>query len=423
MKILFCAYDQPGYVTGGINAWMQRIIPDLVRSYKLDITTLFIYSGNKRHCPSVYFFNENNLKTCLVKFDRIRYAEDGVKTILKIVKKHQFTVVVANNVVPALYSHKYLKKYNIPVIPVFHSSGPEAIAAISKFINNPEYEIKESVSVSNYIRNHINQINNKHVVIPCGTPIQNTYAEPPKETIKVIYAGRIEIEAKQIIKLTESFIYVSKKHTNFVFNIYGNGSCEEEVKTLINSHVNHKVIFHGAVQPNEIISTIAQHHIFTLMSDYEGMPIALMEAMSCGVVPVCLSEVSGVNELIEDGVNGFIVTNPRTDYEEKLLKLSNDLELWRRMSNNAIKTIEKKYTSQVTHKAWFIYLKNYNNSLTDKVKIPKNIELDNDLLLYHDYRKPKTVTKLREDIKIFYNELKLFVRPRARLRSIFSNKK
>jgi glycosyltransferase involved in cell wall biosynthesis len=424
MKILFCAYDQPGFVAGGINAWMQRLIPELVDKYKLEIATLFIYSGDKEQCPTVQFFNNNNLETYLIKFNRIRYAEDGVKKILKIVKKLGISVMVANNVVPALYAHKYLKDFNIPVIPVFHSSGPEAIATLSKFINDKEYEITDSVSVSNYIKNHIKNINskNRHTIIPCGTPIINNFATYPTAKFKIIYAGRIEIEAKQIIKLTKSFINISNKHNKFIFNIYGNGSKQREVKALIKKNTNNNVLFHGSVNPDEIIDIMAQHQIFTLMSDYEGMPIALMEAMSCGVVPVCLSEVSGVNELIKDGVNGFIVKDRTTDYEDKLLKLYNDKNLWEMMSKNAKETIKNKYSSEVTHNSWFNFLREYQNKSISRVKVPTKIELDSNLLLYHDYRKPGTLAKLKEDINLFFTEIKLKIRPRARLRTILKIK-
>lgn len=420
MKILFCAYDQPGYVTAGINAWLQRLIPELVNKYKLDVTTLFIYKGNKKQCPTVQYFRNNNLQTCLIKYFKIRYTEDGIREILHVVKKNKITVVIANHVVPALYANKYLKSFNIPVIPVFHSSGPEAIAALAKFINNEEYGIRDSVSVSNYIKNHIKATDSKNhqTVIPCGTPIKNLRATPPNENLKVIYAGRIEIEAKQIIKLTESFINISQKHNSFSFNIYGNGSKQEKIKKLISKNTNSNVQFHGSVNQDEIMDIMSQHHIFTLMSDYEGMPIALMEAMSCGVVPVCLSEVSGVNELIQDGINGFIVKNRTTDYEDKLLKLSNDIELWSNMSENAIKTIEYKYSSDATHYAWFKFLTGYEARKLKKVKIPSKIILDNNLLLDHDHRRPTFREKLTEDINEMYRNFRLFIRPRVRLRSL-----
>ena len=46
MKILFCAYDRPGQIASGPNAWLQRLIPDLISNYGLDIQTLFVYSGS-----------------------------------------------------------------------------------------------------------------------------------------------------------------------------------------------------------------------------------------------------------------------------------------------------------------------------------------------------------------------------------------
>ena len=63
---------------------------------------------------------------------------------------------------------------------------------------------------------------------------------------------------------------------------------EQSIKALIQDEKASKnVTLFKALPPSQIIKKIQEHHVFTLMSDYEGMPIALMEAMACGVVPVC----------------------------------------------------------------------------------------------------------------------------------------
>ncbi|WP_371821102.1 glycosyltransferase [Chloracidobacterium sp. D] len=44
--------------------------------------------------------------------------------------------------------------------------------------------------------------------------------------------------------------------------------------------------------------------MFVLLSDYEGLPIALMEAMATGLVPICTAMRSGIGQLVVDGVTG-----------------------------------------------------------------------------------------------------------------------
>lgn len=49
----------------------------------------------------------------------------------------------------------------------------------------------------------------------------------------------------------------------------------------------------------------AQHHVLVLASRYEGLPLAVIEAMMCGR-PCIVTDVAGNRELIRDGINGFI---------------------------------------------------------------------------------------------------------------------
>ncbi len=419
MKVLFCTYDEPGYIAGGINSWMQRLIPDLNNKYNIEIVTLFIYYGDIKKCPTINYFNNNKLDTRVINRERYMFTEDLVKRILKITFKENITSVVANHVIPALYAHKYLQEFNIPVIPVFHSNEPHTKGVIEKFINNSVNGFKMSVSVSKQINSYINpQKGSTHLIIPCGTPLTDYRAKIDSYKLKIIYAGRIEIEQKQILLLTNAFISASKLIPELEFNIYGNGSQEHNTKRLIESNKINNVNFRGAVAPSEIQKIMSEHHIFTLLSDYEGMPVALMEAMSCGLVPVCLNEESGINEIIKDGVNGFIVKDRDQDYQEKLRLLQKDPELWKRMSANAIKTIEEKYSAEITHNEWAHIFQSSNIKPIKPIKIPFKIKLEPELLIYNEIRKPIFIKSLFIKIKYHWHIVHIFVRPRVRLRAL-----
>ena len=45
--------------------------------------------------------------------------------------------------------------------------------------------------------------------------------------------------------------------------------------------------------------------VFCMSSTIEGMPISLIEALSCGLIPICTA-VGGIVDIVEDGVNGFL---------------------------------------------------------------------------------------------------------------------
>jgi glycosyltransferase involved in cell wall biosynthesis len=68
----------------------------------------------------------------------------------------------------------------------------------------------------------------------------------------------------------------------------------------------------GAKEHSEVLSILAnsaiavQPSVFARNGSREGIPVALMEAMSCGL-PVVASELSGIPELVQDGVSGILV--------------------------------------------------------------------------------------------------------------------
>jgi glycosyltransferase involved in cell wall biosynthesis len=418
VKILFCAYDRPGHIATGPNAWIQRLILDLKNTYRLDIITLFFYTGEITECPTISYFESNKLdiKTCSIS--KHQYIEDQVRHLLKIVRNHHINVVVANLTVAGYYSAKFLNKYNIPCIPVFHSNDDFTKGVFRKFIHNQSNALfNTTVSVSEYI-NKLSQSKNGHI-IPCGTPSSTSTATPPTDILKVVYAGRLVIEAKQILKLTDSFIAASKQNKNLYFNIIGDGPYYKEVNSILLEHNRKQVTLLPALPPSKIIDEIAKHHILTLLSDYEGMPISIMEAMSVGVVPVCYVGEGGISELIEDGLNGFIVKNRGEDYLNKLNLLLNDSNLWQQMSKNAIETIRSKYSTEITHKKWAELLLSFKDSEIDELILPNKIELDGEPLLYGDNRKPTLLKQAKQQLAKSWMQLRLSLRPRARIKAIF----
>jgi glycosyltransferase involved in cell wall biosynthesis len=62
----------------------------------------------------------------------------------------------------------------------------------------------------------------------------------------------------------------------------------------------------------DVPSLLNNADIFVLTSLYEGMPNSILEAMAHGL-PVVSTQVNGVSELIEDGVNGFTIYSTNVD--------------------------------------------------------------------------------------------------------------
>ena len=88
--------------------------------------------------------------------------------------------------------------------------------------------------------------------------------------------------------------------------------------------------------------------LFAFMSFREGLPVALMEAMSCGMSIVC-SRIRGNTDLIEDGVDGLIAGNTPEGVAEAILELYRDPEKRRQYGMAAAETV-KKFDAENVHR-------------------------------------------------------------------------
>lgn len=82
--------------------------------------------------------------------------------------------------------------------------------------------------------------------------------------------------------------------------------------------------------------------VFVLPSNYEGLPMSIIEALSAGK-PVVASNVGGISELL-DGTNGYAVENDPEVMSEKIRYILADEERYNQMAVSARKTYEDKFT-------------------------------------------------------------------------------
>lgn len=95
--------------------------------------------------------------------------------------------------------------------------------------------------------------------------------------------------------------------------------------------------------------------LFAFMSFREGMPVALMEAMSCGMSAVC-SKIRGNTDLIDDGVSGLLVENTPQGVADAILKLYRDPDLRMKLGAAAAEKVSQFDAKKVHEKMKEIYL-------------------------------------------------------------------
>lgn len=121
-----------------------------------------------------------------------------------------------------------------------------------------------------------------------------------------IVVGNVAVfrEQKQLPLWLDIAEKTIQKHSNVYFLLVGSGPLWEEVQTTVQKKELHqKIILPGLQQ--DVKSHLSAMDIFMLSSKFEGLPLALLEAMACEVA-VLASPVGGVPEVIEVGKSGLM---------------------------------------------------------------------------------------------------------------------
>lgn len=132
------------------------------------------------------------------------------------------------------------------------------------------------------------------------------------------------------------------KMDRFHYDIVGGGPMEQTLKDMVtNLGISQHVTFHGEVDDLSRDELYQQADVFVMPvdahpTDKEGFGLVFVEAAQHGV-PSITSNISGVNEAVEDGVTGLLL---RTQDEEELasaiLQLYQDTDLWTQLAQGAI---------------------------------------------------------------------------------------
>lgn len=159
-----------------------------------------------------------------------------------------------------------------------------------------------------------------------STPIEVIYnAVPipqdiqPKTNKNICFLGRIG-ERKGIFDLLDVIQRLNKEVKDFQVYIGGDGEIER-LRTYIQNNKLSNVHYVGWIGGKDKEKLLRECALFALPSSNEGLPMALLEAMSYGCIPIS-TYVGGIPEVIEDGKNGFLM-EPKD--QEKLYAILKDI--------------------------------------------------------------------------------------------------
>ena len=162
------------------------------------------------------------------------------------------------------------------------------------------------------------------------------------ESTKLVTVGRFDSQ-----KGYDYLVQVAKKvlseKSDWTWEIYGSGNQDEvdKIKELIKeNNLQDKLLIKGLEKNQDLI--YGDKGIYVMTSRYEGLPLVLLEAQQYNLPIVSFCCPTGPSEIVEDGVNGFLVDCYDTDkMSEKLLKLMENESLRHSFSAHAKDNMDK----------------------------------------------------------------------------------
>lgn len=236
--------------------------------------------------------------------------------------------------------------------------------ALMKFAHGTVFQTKGAQDFySKYKKIYRNStvIPNPVVVSPSVLSIQNHIPSADERDKVIVTVGRLSIKQKRQDVLLKAYKIFRESHPEYKLIVYGDGPDKGTINALINEMgLSDCVTLAG--RTDHVEEDIFRAGVFVLTSDFEGIPNALIEAMSIGVPSVSTDcSPGGAALLIQDGENGFLV--PRKNAEalaEKMSLIVSDTDISERLSKTG-PSITNEFSEIVISDKWETFFESINN--------------------------------------------------------------
>jgi len=163
--------------------------------------------------------------------------------------------------------------------------------------------------------------------------------------IFLVSVGRLVYEKAHEV-LINAMPLILQKYPNAKLGILGDGVLRPQLEAqIVEMHLTKSIRLFGML--DVVTEYLAVADIFILPSRSEGLPIALLEAMSAGL-PVVVTNLDGMDDLVKHGQHGLLVPveDPRA-LADAVLQLLSDLPTTRKMGLAARSLVMENYTEEI----------------------------------------------------------------------------
>ena len=280
--------------------------------------------------------------------------------IKNIIKENKVSLIHAHKIGSNLWGSIIGKLFRIPVISHFHAhhmslekltylAAAKIIGSFSsKIISISEFErqrliIEEGIPYSKMVTIY-NGINYEKFQKTANSGLKRELGIASRSLVVGIVAAFRSQKNHELFILAANEIL--KRNQNVQFILIGDGATRGKIERMVlNLGIKNNFIFTNA--RSDIPDILSIIDVGVLSSHWEGLPLAVLEYMAASK-PVVSTDVSGMSEVIENGVNGFLV--PAGNFQalaEKITMILDNKTLAMKLGKNGFSKVKYKFSEEV----------------------------------------------------------------------------
>ena len=251
------------------------------------------------------------------------------------------------------YFVSFLRRSEYATMPTEQAIA-DLIPKNRRFFKVPVEALSNGINLSRFTKGRANAEIYEKYNIPKNAPI-------------VLYVGRVDPE-KSLDVLMCAFAKVIQDIPEAHIVIVGDGTARDKLEEIAikNGFADH-AHFTGRVIGDDLPQLYRTGTVFAITSKTETQSIVLMEAMASGL-PAVAVKAGAVPELVKHGKNGYIYEpDDENSIARGILRILSDKDLHEKMSNEAIKRIEKHDISHTLTRMEEIYHTVLDNHTEDEI--------------------------------------------------------
>jgi glycosyltransferase involved in cell wall biosynthesis len=267
----------------------------------------------------IYFYDKSN-KKAIQKLKQLGELYD--QGFDKIVSRFGKPDLIHLNVIfPAgIFALRFSKKYKIPLVVTEHWTGylPEDGSykgLLKKYFTQKVVAQAEVICpVTNHLAKQMqaHKLNGNYIPVPNVVDTEFFSLKPVSKTTETVFLHLSSFDERQKNprSILEAFKQLSEKNTNCRLIMAGDGENIDVLRSFAAQLkiAAEKIDFHFRPQGKTLLQLFHSADALVLNSNYENLPVVLLEAMSCGV-PVISSDVGGIAGYINES-NGILFSPP-----------------------------------------------------------------------------------------------------------------